>query len=153
MIIRGLCVVGLISIRVQMCVCSLTTCVLLVLLYNTTFGRLSTHVGDEEDHSEHEAKGAHDDVADGQEVVLPAQQIGRAQHKVLASLERAHIKRVLDCQIIIARLKGFANFAVEFSEVGQASSAHPDDKVGVSHVMPLLRLPISVHVLKFVLAV
>lgn len=123
------------------------------MLNNAPFGRLATHVGDEENHSEHETKRAHDNVADGEEVVLPAKQIGRAHHKVLAPLETAHVERVLDGQLVVALLQGLPNFAVELSEVGQAGGAHPHDKVRVSHVLPLLRLPISVHVLEFVLAI
>ena len=46
-------------------------------------GLASSHVSDEEYDAEHDAEGAHNDVADGKEVVCSTEHIRRRQNEVL----------------------------------------------------------------------
>lgn len=57
---------------------------------------LAAHVGNEEDDAEHDAECAHDDVADGEEVVCTAKKVRGGEDKVLAASEGADIVIVLD---------------------------------------------------------
>jgi len=41
----------------------------------------SAHVGTEENDREHDAEGTNDDVADGEEVVLAAEGVGRGENE------------------------------------------------------------------------
>ena len=50
-------------------------------------GLLATHIGNEEDDSKHDAKGADDDVADSEEVVGATEHVRRREHEVLAASE------------------------------------------------------------------
>ena len=56
------------------------------------------HVRDEEDDSEGDAKCSHDDVADGQEVVGAAEDIGSWEHEVLAAIEWIDLVSVLNSE-------------------------------------------------------
>jgi hypothetical protein len=91
-------------------------------------GSLS-EVGDQEDNCEDDAEGAHHDVADGEEVVLASEGVGRGEHEALLSVEAGHVVGVFDLQIVGARLDVCLEFAVKLSEVGKTSSPHPDNEV------------------------
>jgi len=66
---------------------------------------LLADVSDEEDDGEHDAECAHDDVADGQEVVLSSEHVGRRKDECFLTLEAAHIVVVLDLDGVGAFLK------------------------------------------------
>ena len=89
----------------------------------------SVHVGNEEDDGEHDAEGADDDVADGEEVVLAAEQVGRRDHEVLVPAEVAHVVVILDLDFVVPWHKIAVNFAVELAEIGKPGSPHPHDEV------------------------
>ena len=87
------------------------------------------HVRDEEDDSEGDAKGSHDDVADGQEVVGAAEDIGSWEHEVLATIEWIDLVRVLNRELVFTFGQVIFNLAVQLAEVGQTSCSHPDNEV------------------------
>ena len=66
---------------------------------------LSSHVGNEEDDSEHEAKTSNDDIADGKEEVLSSEDIGSRKHEVFTTFEGADIEIVLNVELILIWLK------------------------------------------------
>ena len=90
---------------------------------------LLSHVRNAEDEGEQHAQGADYDVADGQEVVLASEGVGRRQHEVLSALERRYLELVVDLYLVLSWLKSILDFAPELSEVWQTSSSHPNDEV------------------------
>ena len=65
---------------------------------------LSVHVCNEEDYTEHDAKGAYNDIADCKEIVLSAKNVRRWNHEVFVTTEGAHIVIVLDLDVVSAWL-------------------------------------------------
>lgn len=115
---------------------------------------LPAHVGDEEDDAEHDAESADDDVADRQEVVGTAEQVGRGQHEVLAAGKEAHVVSVEDLQRVGPLFQVVRDLTVELAEVGEAGGAHPNNEFLVLDVSPLYVLPVrSVEVFELELAV
>ena len=61
---------------------------------------LSVHVCNEEDYTEHDAKGAYNDIADCKEIVLSAKDVCCRNHEILMPAERAHVVIVLDLDVV-----------------------------------------------------
>jgi len=103
-------------------------------LYNHIHSIESPHFllleeGDEEDDGENEAQGAHNDVANCEEVVLAAQGISGREDKALVSIEAIHIVVIRNRQRVIAGLEVGLDLSPKFAEVGQTSCSHPYDEV------------------------
>lgn len=117
-------------------------------------------IGHEEDDGENDAKRANNNVANGEEVVLASEHVGRRQHKVFLTLEFFHVVVVLDLhgvdallerqRVTVAVLTG-VELTVKLAEVGKTGCPHPDNEMLISDVDPLniLPLPGSWHIVDF----
>lgn len=92
-------------------------------------GVLASHIGDEENDSEHDAESAHNNVADCQEIVRAAQNVSGREHEVLVTGKGAHIVEVRDFQVVRSLLEVGFDLAIKFAEVGKACGAHPHNEV------------------------
>ena len=77
----------------------------------------SVHVSDKEDDAEHDAEGANNNVADGQEVVLATENVSGRNDEVLVPTEAANIVVILDLDFVFSCLKISIDFTVELAEV------------------------------------
>ena len=80
----------------------------------------------EEYKSKQEAEGAKDDVAGGEECIIPAQGICCRHYEELGSVELAHIKLIINIDSVVSFLETIFNCTIYFLELRQASSSHPD---------------------------
>ena len=87
------------------------------------------HVRNEEDDTEGDTEGAHNNVADGEEVVGASENIRGREHEVLAAVEWINFVSVLYIESVGAFGQIFLNFTVQFAEVGKTSRSHPDNEV------------------------
>ena len=98
-------------------------------------GSFTLHKGGEEDHSEHQAEGADDDVANGKEVVAAAHHVRCRQHEALGTAEGRDIVESLaeavdaDRHRVCALWQVLIDFAEEFAEVRQTGRAHPNNEM------------------------
>jgi hypothetical protein len=96
---------------------------------------LALHKGSEEDHREHQAERTNNDVADGEEVVAASHDVSGRQHETLGSIEHAHIveglteRIVSDFHLVGSFNQILVDAAKQLTEIWQASSAHPHNKV------------------------
>ena len=90
---------------------------------------LASHVGNEENDSEHDAESANNDVANCQEIVRAAENVRSGEHEVLVARKGAHIVEVIDFQRIISLLEVGFDLAIKFAEVWKACCAHPHNEV------------------------
>jgi len=101
-------------------------------------------VGHEENDGEDDAERANDDVADREEVVLPAKHVCSREHKVFLTLELTHVVGVSDGDLVFAGWEAAVDLAPELAEVRETGSPHPNNEMLILDVLPLDILPISV---------
>jgi len=107
---------------------------------------LFAHVRYEEDNSENNAESADNNVANGEEVVLPAKHVSCRENEIFLSLEVFDVVVVFNLNSVLSLLEDIAcdlNLTVEFPEVGQTSGPHPHNKVLIFYVSPLDILPLA----------
>jgi len=107
-------------------------------------------VCNEENDCEQNAEAADDQVAVREEDILATQHIGSRKYESLGTTESTHFVVIVYLDLILARFQIRVDHAIEFAEVRETSCAHPDNKVGVCDINPLLGLPVSCLVLKLV---
>ena len=98
---------------------------------------LSVHVGTEEDDGEHDAEGTNNDVADSQEVVLTTEGVCSRENKLLGSFKGGDVVVVLDQHVVGSGSNRLVNLSVQFLEVGETGSSHPDNEMLVCNISPL----------------
>jgi hypothetical protein len=87
-----------------------------ILIYlNTSHGLWVSisllHVSNAENESEKKAKGTNCDVANGQEVVLSTQGVGRGEDEALTALERGNLILVIDPNLVAALIEAIVDSA------------------------------------------
>jgi len=101
----------------------------LQIVCSVVTGVLASHVGDEENDSEHDAESANNDVANCQEIVCAAENVRSGEHEVLVARKGAHVVLVPDFQNITSLLEVAFDLAIKFAEVWKTCCAHPHNEV------------------------
>ena len=75
------------------------------------------HVSNAEYESKEQAEGTNSDVANGQEVVLSTQGVGRGEDEALTALERGNLILVIDPNLVAALIEAIVDSAPKLPEV------------------------------------
>ena len=94
-------------------------------------------MNDEEDDSEHDADKRHDEIRDGEKVVLASHPRRVRQNQRLGSLEGSDWVVVIDGDLVHSRRQpifvalsfSVIHASIQLSEIGQRRGPHPHDKV------------------------
>ena len=109
---------------------------------NVRLSLFPSHVGNEEDDAEHDAEGANNDVADGEEVVGATENVGGGENEVLAAGKGVDLVSIPNFESVFTLLHILVNLSPQFAEVRETGGSHPDDEVLVLDIDPLLTLPV-----------
>jgi hypothetical protein len=118
-----------------------------------SFGSLLLKVCNAENNGEDDTEGAHDNIADGEEVVFATECVGGGEDEALLAVEAAHVVVVLDPHRVRPRRQIILHPTIQLPEVGQTSSSHPNNEMFICDINPLRALPVAWHVFELVLFV
>lgn len=128
---------------------------LITLLISTLVLILSFAVDSQEYQSKEGAEGTDNDIADCKEEVFTSKSVCSAHDKMLLTIIWLNIELVIYSNLIESFFQSWlailwCYITPKFSEVRKTCSSHPNNKVFVLHVPPLLTCPIAWNVFKFV---